>query len=598
MGKLTVMDLFCGAGGISEGFREMGFKVVWVLDNWDSALETHLKNHPDTETVKDGIENIDPATLPKVDVLVGGPPCTEFSYAKKGGGGNLAEGMRLVTHFLHFVDVLKPKYWIMENVPRLLQTLPREVDLSDFGFKDSGILTIPRRTILNAADYGAPQKRLRLISGKYPLPKQTHFETIGRIDGAKKWVPMRKVVEGLPNLLSRPKKCTMVQDPLYDFLELESGRLSGHFINTVMTDDEARENRKSKVDHSWYGKMKFPDDLDRPARTVMATQFRASRETMAIEVKASGKIMYRTPTIRECASFQGFPITYQFWGKDFSTRIKLVGNAVPVNLSSALARAILEAEGQPIPRKTLINKEFEMPPEVEPRRGINKKSMLNKKFRDHIPGSKSNGFRVDFDNMGDEPKLHPMFGKPHVREWVARLYVGSGDTFKSQAISMEDVLKELKLFANTPENRDIFQGFISELANELPSRLPDATTLQAIRARWVNGIEYTPYWITEKIGEIVDRHFPESEWKGVRISPSGHIQIIHKSGLTVRAAATLLAAAYVSDVINKGDEWLFHNPDKFFVPDDWSEKKFELKKPKFDSKKYMLNAFDRVSGSK
>lgn len=545
----------------------MGFKVVWALDNWAPAVETHIKNHPDTEVAKDDIENIDTTTLPKVDVLVGGPPCTEFSYAKKGGKGDLAEGMRLVTHFLHFVDVLKPKYWIMENVPRLLQTLPREVDLSEFGFKDSGILTMPKRVILNSADYGAPQKRLRLISGDYPPPQQTHFEN--PTSGQGKWLPMRKVVEGLPHPLSKPKKGSMVKDPLYDFLEIEAERLSGHFINTVMTNEEARENRKSKVDHSWYGKMKFPDDLDRPARTVMATQFRSSRETMAIKVEVGGRTLYRAPTIRECASFQGFPITYQFWGKDFSTRIRLVGNAVPVNLSLALARAILEEEGRPIPDPPLIDTEFEMPIEVEPRRGTRRILGIHRKFRDHIPGSKTNGFRVDFDNMGDNPKLHPIFGNPHIQEWVARLYVGSGKSVKNQPSSLSNALQEFQEFKKKPENLRVFRDFIDDLIKELPWRLPDATTLQAIRAERVNGVEYTPYRIIEKVGEIVDRHFPESGWKGVRLRRSGSMRIVPKAGLTVRAAAALLATSLACEIINKGDEWILRNWGKHFVPEGW-----------------------------
>lgn len=591
------MDLFCGAGGLSEGFRQMGFKVIWALDNWGPAVETHLKNHPNTEIVNSSIEDIDPTTLPKPKVLVGGPPCTEFSYAKKGGKGDLAEGMRLVAHFLHFVEVLKPKYWIMENVPRLLQTLPKEVDLTKFGFKDAGILDIPRRTILNAADYGTPQKRIRLISGNYPLPVQTHFETIGLdyfAEGAKKWVPMRKVVEAFPNPLPKPKRGKKITDPSYDFLELDVERLSGHFINTLMTDEEARENRKSKVDHSWYGKMKFPDDLDRPSRTVMATQFRASRETMAIEVKVNGRTKYRTPTIRECASFQGFPITYQFWGKDFTTRIKLVGNAVPVNLSSALARAILRVEGRPIPERSFVNMEFEMPAEVEPRTtGAIKKPVLDKNFRDHIPGSKSNGFRVDFDNMGDKPKLHPVFGEPHIREWVARLYVGSGKTVRSQAVSLEDILEELRGFLKDLENRRVFKAFVNDLVNELPIMLPDASTLQAIRAGCVNGIEYTPYRIIEKIGEIVDKHFPESGWKGVRVPRFKRLSIVPKAGLTVRIAATLLATSFACEVINIGDEWALANWDKKFKAEDWivtDLKKYKEPKRKMGS--WLIECFN------
>ena len=101
--------------------------------------------------------------------------------------------------------------------------------------------------------------------------------------------------------------------------------------------------------------MKFPDDLDRPSRTVMATQFNGSRETMVIETKYKGETRYRKPTIRECASLQSYPITYRFPGKTSTTKYKLVGNSVPVKLSNAIARAILKDAGLEIPAQPLLS---------------------------------------------------------------------------------------------------------------------------------------------------------------------------------------------------------------------------------------------------
>jgi DNA (cytosine-5)-methyltransferase 1 len=158
------MDLFCGAGGFSEGFKEMGFDIVYSLDNWRSAVDTIKQNHPDTEVVKADVTETDASDLPHADVIIGGPPCTEFSYSKKGGGGNIKEGMKLVLRFLYFIQELRPRWWIMENVPRLLNTLPLEVSLRKLGIDKDGRLKIPRRMVLNSADFGAPQKRLRLIS--------------------------------------------------------------------------------------------------------------------------------------------------------------------------------------------------------------------------------------------------------------------------------------------------------------------------------------------------------------------------------------------------------------------------------------------------
>lgn len=356
-----MLDLFCGAGGFSEGFKEMGFDIVYALDNWKPATDTIKENHPETEVVKADITEIEPSELPHADVIIGGPPCTEFSYSKKGGGGNIKEGMKLVLRFLYYVQKLKPKWWIMENVPRLLNTLPPKVSLRKLGIEKEGFLEIPKRMVMNSADFGTPQKRLRLISGKYPTPKQTHSQIsdMQSLTNVKylPWVNMRKIIEGLPNPLGKIREGELVQDPNYDFLKIPQEKLPDHFMNAVMTDEEALKNKNAKMHHAWYGKMKFPDDLDRPSRTVMATQFNASRETMVIEIK-EGKFRskFRKPTIRECACLQAFPITYLFNGSSNpTTKYKLVGNAVPVKLSSAIAKAILEEVGIPAPKKPIID---------------------------------------------------------------------------------------------------------------------------------------------------------------------------------------------------------------------------------------------------
>ena len=331
MARLTVLDLFCGAGGFSEGFRQMGFDVTYAIDNWNPAIEAHKLNQPETKTMKADLETLDPALFleSKPDVIIGGPPCTEFSGSKRGGGGDFKKGMKLVLAYFRFVHTLRPRYWVMENVPRLLQTLPHRVRLQDMGVAEDGFFDIPRREVFNSADFGAPQKRLRLLSGRYPSPIQTHFEESAlTLDNLlyQPWVPMRAVIDAFPNPLGRKRKGKIIYDPNYD-LSVKVERLEDHFISPedLMTKEEAERNRRQKVAHAYYGKMKFPDDLDRPSRTVMATQFNASRETMVIETRYKGETRYRKPTIRECASLQSYPITYRFPGKTSTTKYKLVG---------------------------------------------------------------------------------------------------------------------------------------------------------------------------------------------------------------------------------------------------------------------------------
>lgn len=355
--KLTVIDLFCGAGGFSEGFKQLGFDVIYATDNWSPAVETFKKNNPDTEVKKIDVMNLDASDLPKADVIIGGPPCTEFSGSKNGGGGDFKKGLILVKRFLYYVHELKPRWWIMENVPRLLQALPHKFKLKDIHVNKEGLFEIPKMQIFNSADFGAPQKRTRLFSGVYPNPIQTHAEkSITALNGQRyePWVTMRKVIESFPKPLKKPEKGKRVKDVNYNIV-LDETKVEDHFgEHSLMTNKEAERNRKQKMEHNYYGKMKFPDDLDRPSRTVMAMQVNASRETMVIEMKRGNKKIYRKPTIRECASLQCYPITYSFVGKNPTTKYKLVGNSVPVKLSFALAKGILKEAGMKIPKKPIL----------------------------------------------------------------------------------------------------------------------------------------------------------------------------------------------------------------------------------------------------
>ena len=361
MDRLKVIDLFCGAGGFSEGFRQAGFEVTHAVDNWNFALAAHKANQPETEVVKADLEKefltkaeIE-ARFPRPDVIIGGPPCTEFSGSKRGGSGDVAKGMKLVQAFFRFVYTLQPRWWVMENVPRLLQTLPDHVKLKEVGVSEEGRFEIPRREVFNSADFGAPQKRLRLLSGRYPSPVQTHSDAPTlTLDNViyQPWVPMRRVVDAFPNPIGRIPKGKVVEDPNYPEIMLKAEELEDHFLKpeeALMSEEEAARNKRQKVAHAYYGKMNFPDVLDRPARTVMATQFNASRETMVVAAKYRGRTRFRKPTVRECASFQAFPITYRFPGKTLATKYRLVGNAVPVKLAAAVAKAILVEAGMEAP---------------------------------------------------------------------------------------------------------------------------------------------------------------------------------------------------------------------------------------------------------
>ncbi|MHA1749241.1 MAG: DNA cytosine methyltransferase, partial [Promethearchaeota archaeon] len=244
--KLTFIDLFSGAGGWSEGFKQLGFKCVYSVDNWKPAVRTHTFNHvindidesPKDILHEEVIKEIEDLVREgKTNLILGSPPCTAFSFANKGGKGNIVEGMVLVRRFFEVIDIVQNKLklndfpWIMENVPRLKNFLKREcVDNKNKIYRFNYIsspdkfydIYIPKITILNAADYGAPTKRRRVFCGNFEIPKITNISPdiksksekliefinkheIDNLDELKPWRTLRQTLCDLPDPLKKPR---------------------------------------------------------------------------------------------------------------------------------------------------------------------------------------------------------------------------------------------------------------------------------------------------------------------------------------------------------------------------------------------------------
>ncbi|NLA24252.1 MAG: DNA cytosine methyltransferase, partial [Bacteroidales bacterium] len=122
--KPTIIDLFCGCGGLSQGFIDAGFEVILGIDNWQDALTTFENTHRGAKGVKADLFEETPQSISnktgikKIDVIVGGPPCQGFSIAGKRVIDD--ERNKLYKSFVSFVEYYKPKVFVMENVPNII----------------------------------------------------------------------------------------------------------------------------------------------------------------------------------------------------------------------------------------------------------------------------------------------------------------------------------------------------------------------------------------------------------------------------------------------------------------------------------------------
>src|SRR6185312_10956667 len=121
--RLRAIDLYSGVGGWSLGLALAGIDVVASYEWWAPANNTNNANNGH-KTFEVDIRKLPLASLPKsIDLVVGSPPCTQFSFSNRGGKGNVADGLKDVETFLEVVDYLRPKAWAMENVPRVSKIL-------------------------------------------------------------------------------------------------------------------------------------------------------------------------------------------------------------------------------------------------------------------------------------------------------------------------------------------------------------------------------------------------------------------------------------------------------------------------------------------
>jgi DNA (cytosine-5)-methyltransferase 1 len=544
---LKVVDLFCGPGGMGEGLRQAGFQTVYALDKVKAAADTYSRNHPGALVECLDVTGFDPEKLPEFDILIGGPPCIEFSNSK-GNRGNILEGLRLVQEFLRVVYERKPRYWIMENVPRIVLHLPEEIPLTWIGVEKRGSLHIPTRREFNCADFGVPQARKRFLMGNFPPPEQTHAASPLKRDlftngiQMERWKTLGDIMEHLGSPLRTPRQ--QYVDPNYGFT-VEGCELTDHRHAVLLNEREVRQIRRAKVEHPFMGRMAFPDELDRPARTVVATQL--GRETLVIGERQGHQEVYRRASVRECAALQTFPVTYQFFGGNLGARYRLVGDAVPPRLTYLIGCEIRQEMGLPPKSPDVVHQPTQLAPPVEARPSRAPKFRFDRRFGELVPGKEIRGCRVELENWFDD---FPEQGSAPIC-WNARLYLGEGKaTIRSKTYSIIEALHLLGQDARKDKVlREKIRELLSRCEQEFLGKLSDASTLQAIwTGREAGGSG--PERIVDTLTSIINSVFPPVVWSDRFVKTQSGDRFLPARGLRVRIVAGLVGTAYCATIIN------------------------------------------------
>tara|TARA_Y100000817_G_C16840258_1_gene537645 strand:- start:133 stop:1785 length:1653 start_codon:yes stop_codon:yes gene_type:complete len=379
--KFRCIDLYSGMGGWGLGFKMADINIVSSYEMWEPAASTQNLNLGGTVNQVD-IRNLKLSELPKnINLVVGSPPCTQFSLANRGGKGNISEGMKDIYKFLEIVEFISPSFWIMENVPRVAKILEKAV--SSGGELQRFREIIDDIHIVDCSDYGLPQRRKRMLAGSFPFQNLEKFSKNSE----------RKNLKDVISSLSGNK----IIDPNYAF-SIDKKDLYDHDFEDYLSPEEFRLNKESKTYHRVYNLMTFPEPYEKPSRTIAATESRVVRESLIINDDSG----YRRLSNRERATLQGFPITYQFNANSYSARQKMIGNAIPPLLTYYIGCAINNWDEKKSKKvKELF--EHKLPKEIPPKstkRGSKNSYSKKRRFRSAIPNLRfGSGVRFELANI-------------------------------------------------------------------------------------------------------------------------------------------------------------------------------------------------------
>lgn len=329
MAKKTynVIDLFCGAGGMSLGFKDAGFSNVFSIDIEPSFCETYKHNFPKHKLIIKDIINLSDKEIisltegKTIDVIIGGPPCQGFSIAGNIGRKFIDDSRNMLfQQFARVVKIVKPKMFVMENVARLYTHNKGQTKLDIINlFKSIGYHVECK--VLNTAEYDVPQNRNRVIF----------------------------IGSRLNNTIIFPQKSNKtaptIKDTISYFPPLTPGSICKEYPNHIAMKHTSQMLHKMSYIRDGGNRYDIPEDL-RPKSGDIRKYIRYNSSKPSICITGDMRKVFhynqnRALTVRELAAIQTFPNNFTFKGTAQQQQ-QQVGNSVPPIFAKHIGMSILK----------------------------------------------------------------------------------------------------------------------------------------------------------------------------------------------------------------------------------------------------------------
>ena len=358
--KFKAIDLFCGAGGLSTGLKKSGFRLCLGVDIDEKALKTYKCNLKRTKVLKEDIKKVTGEKITELTginrrdnfLLAGCPPCQGFSSLGKRDAND--EKNELVYEYIRIINELEPSFILMETVPGMSTGVGKEIFKNVVKELEENYHV--EYATLNAADFGVPQIRKRLVlhgirndvydnlgldkEKQKILPKSTHSKE--KKKGYRKWVTVRKAIFDLPILgagesyddgIIKNHKARSLSETNIE--RLQEIRLHGGNREMISEELQLECHKKENVSYTdTYGII----DPDKPAPTI----------TSGCTIISKGRYCHPTQnrglSIREAARLQSFDDKFEFQGNMGEMSLQ-IGNAVPPKLAQASGKVIINYMG-------------------------------------------------------------------------------------------------------------------------------------------------------------------------------------------------------------------------------------------------------------